>query len=120
MTKQTTETVKPVSLTDNDTSEKYELDFNRDAVKFAESRGFKVSEISDYPATRIPELFWYAFRKNHKRMTQKQTDAILEKMGGAPAALISRLVELYLQAGYTGVVNAEDEETKNSVVTVEL
>ena len=35
--------VKPLFITDNDSDERYELDFNRDAIRFAEHRIFNVS-----------------------------------------------------------------------------
>ena len=34
------EKVKPLILTDNDTGEKYTLEFSRESVRFAEARGF--------------------------------------------------------------------------------
>ena len=55
--------VNPVRVTDHDTGTVYELDFTRESVKFAENRGFKVDELTVFPVTRIPELFYYAFRK---------------------------------------------------------
>ena len=35
--------VNPMTITDNETGEKYILDFTRESVKFAEQRGFKIS-----------------------------------------------------------------------------
>ena len=60
--------VMPVRVIDNKTETAYELDFSRESVKFAENRGFKVDELTVFPVTRIPELFYYAFRKNHKNV----------------------------------------------------
>lgn len=118
MSERNEDRVQSVRLTDNDTGAVYELDFSRDSVRFAENRGFNVDEISDFPVTRIPEFFYYAFRKNHKNMARSQTDALLEKMGGIPHALLERLMLLYAQAGYSHLI-AEDDE-KNTRVTLEL
>ena len=73
--------VQPVRVNDNKTGMAYELDFSRESVKFAENRGFKVDELTVFPVTRIPELFYYAFRKNHKNVARSQTDALLDGMG---------------------------------------
>ena len=58
--------VKPARLVDQNTGDEYVLDFNRDSIRFAEARGFKPDDVLSFPATKIPELFFYAFRKNHK------------------------------------------------------
>lgn len=112
--------VSPVKLTDVDTGEVYVLDFSRESVKFAEARGFKVNEISDFPATRIPEFFFYAFRKNHKRVARSQTDDLLERMGGVSTQLLERLIQLYNQAALTHLIVLDEDDEKNVTVTVEL
>lgn len=112
--------VSPVKITDTDTGEVYVLDFSRESVKFAEARGFKVNEISDFPATRIPEFFFYAFRKNHKRVARSQTDDLLEKMGGVSTQLLERLIQLYNQAALTHLIVLDEDDEKNVTVTVEL
>lgn len=110
----------PVRVSDNETGTAYELDFSRESVKFAENRGFKLDEITVYPVTRIPELFYYAFRKNHKNVARSKTDALLDGMGGVTTALLERLIQLYQQAGFTHLINTEEDEQKNAKVTVEL
>lgn len=112
--------VSPVKITDTDTGEVYVLDFSRESVKFAEDRKFKVNEISDFPATRIPEFFFYAFRKNHKRVARSQTDDLLEKMGGVSTQLLERLIQLYNQAALTHLIVLDEDDEKNVTVTVEL
>lgn len=114
------ERVMPVRVSDNETGTAYELDFSRESVKFAENRGFKLDEITVYPVTRIPELFYYAFRKNHKNVARSKTDALLDGMGGVTTALLERLIQLYQQAGFTHLINTEEDEQKNAKVTVEL
>ena len=113
------EFVKAVTITDTKTGEQFILDFNREAVAFAENRGFKVEDLGNYPATKVPEFFFYAFRAHHKNVARNKTDALLEAMGGMTTALIERLMALYAQAGYINIIADEDSE-KNATVTVEL
>ena len=99
--------------------ERYELDFNREAVVFAERRGFVIDDVTKFPASLLPDFFYYAFRMHHKRLTRTQTDDILDTLGGLSSAMVERLIQLYYQAGYNGLV-VKDDELKNSGVTVEL
>lgn len=118
--------VRPITLTVTDPEtgreDQYVLDFSRESVRRAEGRGFKLNELADFPATKVPELFWMAFWKNHKRVSRGQADAIIEKMGGIGSEVLERLVQLYTQAGYTGVIQGRDEETegKNTGVVLEM
>lgn len=115
-----TDRVMPIKFTDNDTGNVYELDFCRESVKFAEARGFKPEDVSDYPVTKIPEFWFYAFRMHHKNMAKNQTDALLEKMGGVTPQIAARLVELYNQAATSNNIQDEEDLAKNARVTVEL
>lgn len=115
-----TDRINPARVTENSTGKVYELDFSRESVRFAENRGFAVDEITKFPVTHIPELFYYAFRKNHKNVARSQTDAILEDMGGVSAKLLERLMQLYNQAALTHVIASEEDAEKNTKVTVEL
>ena len=117
--KQVQETVKPMVVRDSETSEVYTLDFSREAVQFAERRGFVIGDVAKYPSTLVRELFFYAFRKNHKRIARDKTDALLDELGGLTDQQLARLVELYQQAALYGVVRDADE-VKNSKLTVEL
>ena len=54
--------INPIRLTDTDSGEVYELNFSRDAVEFAERREFVLEDVTKFPATKVPELFYYAFR----------------------------------------------------------
>ena len=123
MTEKTTslnEHINPMRVTDNDKGVTYELDFSRDAVRFAENRGFEVDTVLKFPVTRIPELFYYAFRKNHKNVSKSQTDDLLERLGGLTGPMLERLIQLYNQAALTHVIAMDDEAPKNATVTVEL
>lgn len=112
--------VRPVRLV-GENGDEYILDFSRDSVRFAEQRGFKPDEVLDFPTTKIPEMFFYAFRKNHKNLAKNQTDKILEEeLGGMTEALLTRLMQLYNQAALTHVVVTDEEAAKNARMTVEL
>ena len=112
--------VTPIRITDNDSGNVYELDFDRETAVFAQNRGFKPDDVVDYPTAKVPELFFYAFRKNHKRVPKNQTDALLQKMGGLTVAMISRLLALYDQASQSFTIADEEDMEKNAKVTVEL
>lgn len=109
--------VKPIILKSKDTE--YTLEFSRESVKFAEQRGFKIDNVTDYPMTAIPELFFFDFRMHHANVARNQTDKILfEEMGGLPEGMLSRLMELYSQPFETLI--GENEARKNSKWTVEM
>ena len=114
------ERVQPMRVTDNDTGDTYTLDFNRDSVRFAEDRRFDISEVPTFPATKIPELWYYAFRMHHRKMDRYHTDALLEKIGGLTKSMIERLVLLYQQACVSNNIQDEEDLAKNARVTVEL
>lgn len=113
------EKVKPIIIRDEETGEEYTLEFNRESILFAEGRGFSLDDVSRYPMTKIPEIFWYAFRWHHKSMSKQQTDKIFfEQLGGfegVPDGFATRLGELYNEP-FTATVNV----AKNPNVTVEL
>lgn len=109
--------VKPIVIKGKD--ESYTLEFNRDSVRFAETRGFKYEDVSDFPMTKIPELFFYAFRMHHPKITRIQADNIFDEIGGLPEGAIERLVELYI-APFESLTVPEGAEPKNSKWTVEM
>ena len=112
--------INPPRITDNKTGNVYELDFSRESVRFAENRGFKLDELTVFPASRIPEFFYYSFRKNHKNVARSKTDALLDSMGGMTSGLMERLIQLYNQAALTHLIATDEDIEKNSAVTVEL
>lgn len=115
------ERIKPIRLTDVDTGKVYELDFNRESVKFVESQGFKIEETFDYPNVNIPKLFYFAFRANHKNVALNQTQALLDKMGGLTEDVAIRLVDLYRQATMANnIIQDKEDLDKNPHITVEL
>ena len=112
--------IQPMRITDHDTGNVDELDFDRETVIFAQNRGFKLDDVTDYPTLKVPDLFFYAFRKNHKRLSKGQTDALLMKLGGLTVDMISRLFALYEQAAQTFTIVDKEDMEKNEKVTVEL
>ena len=114
------ERVNPARVTDKKTGMVYELDFNREAIRFAEIRGFRIDELTTFPVTKIPEFFYYAFRKNHKKVPRDKTDDLLEKMGGLSPKLLERLIQLYQQVSIAHTIADEEDLEKNESVTVEL
>lgn len=112
------EIIKPVFLTLE--GERYELDFNRDAVRFAEQRDFVLEEVLKYPVSKVPEFFFYAFRWHHKGLSREKTDKILETMGGMSPKLAQRLMLLYQQAQMANNLQEDEELEKNGAVTVEM
>ena len=112
--------VNPIVITHKETGDKYTLEFSRETVKFAESRGFAVNEVGDYPMTKLPELFYYSFRMHHKNMARSQTDAIMfDDLKGLYPEFIERLVQLYA-APMQALVKDEEDSGKNSKMTVEM
>lgn len=117
----------PVIIKDSKNKKEYTLEFTRDSVRFAESRGFRIEDVDAFPMTKIYELFFYAFRAHHPSMARANTDEIIENWGGIrcmPTGLLPRLGELYSVP--FGVLNDEEteeeaaEREKNADVTVIL
>lgn len=112
--------VKPIEITNNVTNDVFTLEFNRDSVRFAEGRGFDIQAFSEgkAPLTGTSDLFFYAFRMHHPKISKAETDKMLfEDMGGMPDGMLERLIELYSEPFNALVVN-EDEERKNPKLTV--
>ena len=112
------ERVKPVIIRDKENNKEYTLEFNRETIKFAEGRGFRLQDVDDFPMTKMPELFWLAFRMHHPSFSLNQAEKLLEKIGGMSSALAGRLGELY-SAPFKYLMHDEEAE-KNPQVEVEL
>lgn len=119
--KEANEKIKPLVLTDNETGEKYVLEFSRESVKFAEARGFTIEDSVKFPQTKIPDLFYFAFRKNHKSISRERTDRMLyDDLQGLSTAAIERLLMLYQEPQNALIRTDEDGEPKNARMMVEL
>ena len=112
------ERIKPIILSYKDGRE-YTLEFSRESLIYADSRGFKITELADKPMLRIPELFHYAFRMHHPQLSKAQTDKILfEDLGGLSEAMCERLGELY--AAPLETLMTEETDPKNSEMAVQM
>lgn len=106
--------VKPIILTDKTTGKKYTLEFDKASVKFAENNNFNITSVGDKPMNGIEELFFYSFRKNHKKeVTREQTDKMLDALRPYPDGFVTRLASLYA-APFDG------EEDEDPFVTIEM
>lgn len=115
------EIINPIKITINKTGEVYELDFSRESIFFMEQQGFKIDEVTDFPAVNLPKLFYYSFRKNHKKMSKAQTDRILtDVLHGLSPKMIERLLQLYSQALTANNFQDDEDLEKNSEVAVEM
>lgn len=119
-TKATDATVKPIVLRDQISGDVYVLEFNRDSVKFAESRKFNIDDLtSTVNLSAIEELFFCSFRMHQPNKSKADTDKILyDRLGGMPEGMLERLVNLYL-IPFTTLVQDEDK-AKNATMTVEF
>ena len=117
--KEVNEKVRPIILHDTENDMDYTLEFNRESVKFAEARGFSMNDLDRYPLTKMPELFYYAFRMHHRNISREKTDRILfEDLGGMPEGMAERLGALY-GVPFESLVNTESKG-KNGRMTVEF
>lgn len=117
--------VNPIRITDHkgiiyNPGDVYELDFSRESILFAESKGFRVEDVVDYPVTNISNLFYYAFRKNHKSVSREKTDKFIAAWGGVSEGVLKRLIELYNQAATSNNIQTDEDAEKNAAVTVEM
>lgn len=117
--KEINEKVEPIVLTDNETGDEYTLEFDRETVKWAEGRGFDISDVGKFPMTKLPELFYYSFRMHHKNVSREKTDRILfVYLGGMPDGMAERLGALY-SAPFEALTAKEGSE-KNARITVQF
>lgn len=114
--------VPPIRITDNDTGKIYELDFNRESVRFTENQGYDIDKTFDFPNVNIPKLFYFAFRAKHRNeVSLDQSNKLLDKMGGITDKIAARLIDLYRQATMANNVIQDSEELeKNPHITVEM
>ena len=120
VTKAEDKQIKPIILKDDNNGDIFVLEFNRDTVKYAEARGFKISAFDEgVVVSTTEELFFYAFRMHHPNKSRADTDKILyEKLKGMPTGMLERLIDLYVLP--INALKQDDEEAKNSTMTVEF
>lgn len=112
--------IKPIILKDESNGDIFVLEFNRDTVKYAEARGFKIGAFDEGQVINTTEeLFFYAFRMHHPNKSKADTDKILyDKLHGLPNGMLERLVDLYILP--INSLRQDGDETKNSTMTVEF
>lgn len=116
MSKKEEKRVEPIRLSYEDGTE-YVLEFSRETISFAEDHGFRKEEVSTKTMTRLPELFFYAFRMHHPGIKKDETDRILfEDLGGLSDDMIIRLSDLFIET-YNTLVN-QDGKPKNSKLAI--
>lgn len=101
---------KTISFTHNDKN--YTLEFSLRTAGQCEQDGFVLETLGDKPATMIPLLFHWAFAKNHRGMTKKQTSAIYDDMNHK-SDLVAALADMYAEA-VTALVDEEEEPEGNA------
>lgn len=115
------EKINAARLTDDRTGEVYELDFSRESISFAEKQGFSLEKAVDFPVTGLRDLFYYSFRKNHRRLSREKTDNLFDRWGGGiPEGLAKRLALLYSQAQNSNAIVSDEDAGKNAEMTLEL
>lgn len=114
------EEVKPIIIRDQTNGDVFVLEFNRDTVKMAEQRGFKIGAIdAGVVVSTTEDLFYYAFKMHHPKMSKADTDKILyEKLHGMPEGMLLRLIDLYVLP--IEALKQKEEEAKNLTMTVEF
>lgn len=115
-----TNRVNSLKIHMKESGETYELDYNRDSVRFAEAREFVPEDVPKFPQTKVEELWFYAFRWHHKGMSRTQTDALLKKVGGVTPKMLERLLLLYSQAQMSNSIQDDEDLEKNASVAVEF
>ena len=108
--------VQPIVIKDEHGEEKYVLEFDRNSVRYAESQGFDVTAVDKKPFTELTDLFYFAFRKNHPKVTREQAEQVLQDIGRLSTPLVERLVALYNATLET--LMADEDSLKNAKMTV--
>ena len=91
------ERIKPIIIKDSVTDEdKYILEFSKESIRWAENRGFVISELSNRLVGGTEDLIYYAFRMRHPGMSKQQVNDIIDEIG-VPDGMIERLIALYNQ-----------------------
>lgn len=112
------EQVKPIIIHDHENNMDYTIEFNRETIKFAEGRGFKIREVDDFPMTKLPEFLWYGLRMHHKNFSLNQAEKLYDRMGGISEAMGKRMAELWMSP--FNALTPDDGDEKNLTVTVEI
>lgn len=110
----------PIEIKNNENGDVFVLEFSRDSVIFAESHGFSFKALTEgeTPMSSTSDIFFYAFRMHHPKVSRAETDKMLfEDLGGMPDGMLERLMELYAEP-FNSLIVKDGEERKNSKLTV--
>ena len=90
----------------------YTLEYTLRTAGQANDDGFILDQLGDKPALMIPKLVYWAFVKNNKGITRKQTEEIF---GGIKDknAFITTLAEMYAEA-VNALIDDDDTEEGNA------
>lgn len=107
--------VAPIILKFED--KEYTLEFDREAIAYAESIRFNPDDFNLKAQTSATLFFHLAFRMHHPELTKEETDNILyDDLGGLSQEMIDRLIELYNKP-YKELMN-KSGKPKNARLTV--
>ena len=87
----------------------YTLEYTRKSVEILERRGFKVSDIKDFPMITLPTLFEGAFLAHHKQIKKETVDEIFVSLKDKDT-LIGKLAEMFAEPLETLVSEPEGDE----------
>ena len=87
----------------------YTLEYNRDAIKYMENRGFSLEKFTDAPITMLDIAFEALFLKNHRNISSAKVQEILKEFNDK-RGLISAINDM-LGDSYTELLgDPEDKE----------
>ena len=111
--------LKPIILTDTESGEQYTLEFDADSVTYAQQKGFNINDWEAKPMVVFPQLFMFAFRKNHRSLSPFKIEKLWKELSenGIPDGVLERLIQLYNKPIECMLIEGDG---KNLKVTVEL
>ena len=98
---------KEIRITNGD--KEYILTFTRKSIETMEKKGFKASDLTDYPMSVLPALFAGAFIAKHPFVKKDVVDAIFDHIKNK-AELINKLSEMYNEPILAMLDEPEDDE----------
>lgn len=90
----------------------YTLEYTLRTAGQANDDGFILDQLGDKPALMIPKLVYWAFVKNNKGITRKQTEEIFGWIKDKNA-FITTLAEMYAEA-VNALIDDDDTEEGNA------
>ena len=84
-------------LIQGDNGERYELEYNLDAIAKMEDKGFDIQQMNTKPMSTVLGLIRGAFIMHHPTMTDDEIDQIIARIG-SNAKMVEELSKMYLGA----------------------